>query len=165
MEHQLKYAMTPVAVPKVKTKYRRIVTKLPVPQSLPVFRKLMKYEPISMQGQPPALWDRAEGCQVHDRWGNMWLDWSSCVVVANAGHGRREIVRAVKASAQKPLLATYVFPHEKRAELCEELAKLAPKGLDKVFLLTTGSEAIENTIKLARTFGVASGGPEKQVIV
>ena len=67
MEHQLKYAMTPVVVTKVRTKYRRIVTKLPVPQSLPIFRKLMKYEPISMQGQPPVLWDRAEGCQVDDR--------------------------------------------------------------------------------------------------
>jgi 4-aminobutyrate aminotransferase/diaminobutyrate-pyruvate transaminase/4-aminobutyrate aminotransferase/(S)-3-amino-2-methylpropionate transaminase len=165
MEHQLKYTMTPVAVKPVKTKYRRIVTKLPVPQSLPVFRKLFRYEPISMQGQPPLLWDRARGCQVYDRWGNMWLDWSSCVVLANAGHGRPEIVRAVAKEAAKPLLATYVFAHEKRAALCEALAKLAPKGLDKVFLLTTGSEAIENTLKLARTHGLATGGPDKYVIV
>jgi 4-aminobutyrate aminotransferase / (S)-3-amino-2-methylpropionate transaminase / 5-aminovalerate transaminase len=159
------YSMTPVAVKNVKTKYRRIVTKLPVPESLPIFRRLSKYEPRSMQGQPPILWDRADGCQVYDRWGNMWLDWSSCVVVANAGHGRAEIVRAVRKAADKPLLATYVFAHEKRSELCEVLAKLAPEGLDKVFLLTTGSEAIENVIKLARTFGVATGGPEKHVIV
>jgi 4-aminobutyrate aminotransferase/(S)-3-amino-2-methylpropionate transaminase len=165
MEHQLKYTMTPTSVQTVKTKYRRIVTKLPVPQSLPTFRKLLKYEPISMQGQPPLLWDRAKGCQVYDRWGNMWLDWSSCVVLANAGHGRPEIVRAVKQMASKPLLATYVFAHETRAALCEVLAKLAPKGLDKVFLLTTGSEAIENVIKLARTHGVATGGPDKRVIV
>jgi 4-aminobutyrate aminotransferase / (S)-3-amino-2-methylpropionate transaminase / 5-aminovalerate transaminase len=165
MEHHLKYNMTPIAVKTVKTKYRRIVTKLPVPQSLPTFRKLLKYEPISMQGQPPILWDRAKGCQVYDRWGNMWLDWSSCVVLANAGHGRPEIVRVVKRMAAKPLLATYVFAHETRAALCEALAKLAPKGLDKVFLLTTGSEAIENVIKLARTHGVATGGSEKCVIV
>ncbi len=165
MEHQLKYTMTPVAVKTVKTKYRRIVTKLPVPESLPTFRKLLKYEPISMQGQPPILWDRAKGCQVYDRWGNMWLDWSSCVVLANAGHGRPEIARAVQRMAARPLLATYVFAHEARAALCETLAKLAPKGLDKVFLLTTGSEAIENVVKLARTHGVATGGPDKCVIV
>jgi len=67
--------------------------------------------------------------------------------------------------AAKPLLATYVFAHEARAALCEALAKLAPRGLDKVFLLTTGSEAIENVIKLARTHGVATGGPDKCVIV
>ena len=30
-----------------------------------------------MGGQPPVIWDRAEGLQVYDRWGNMWLDWSS----------------------------------------------------------------------------------------
>jgi len=165
MEHHLKYNMTPIAVPKVKTRYRRIVTKLPVPQSLPIFRKLLKYEPISMQGQPPVVWNRAKGCQVYDRWGNMWLDWSSCVVLANAGHGRPEIARAVKQMAAKPLLATYVFAHEMRAALCEALAKLAPKGLDKVFLLTTGSEAIENVIKLARTHGAATGGSTKYVIV
>jgi 4-aminobutyrate aminotransferase / (S)-3-amino-2-methylpropionate transaminase / 5-aminovalerate transaminase len=163
MDH--KYSMTPVAVPPVKTTYRRIVTKLPVPASLPILRKLQRYEPISMQGQPPVVWDRATGCQVYDRWGNMWLDWSSCVLVANVGHGRPEIVRAIVAAAKKPLLATYVFPHEGRARLCEALAGLAPKGLDKVFLLTTGSEANENAIKLARTHGLKTGGPDKIVLV
>ncbi len=158
------YSMTPVAVRPVKTKYRRIVTKLPVPQSLPIFRQLQRYEPISMQGQPPVLWDRARGWQVYDRWGNMWLDWSSCVLVSNAGHGRPEIARAVAEAARRPLLASYVFAHEKRAKLCEALAKLAPRGLNKVFLLSTGSEANENAIKLARTYGVKKGGPEKCVI-
>ncbi len=163
MDH--KYNMTPVAVPPVKTKYRRIVTKLPVPASLPIFRKLQRFEPVRMQGQPPVIWDRAQGSQVFDRWGNVWLDWSSCVLVSNAGHGRPEIARAVMGAAKKPLLATYVFAHEARAELCEALAKLAPKGLDKVFLLTTGSEANENAIKLARTHGMKTGGPEKVTIV
>ena len=38
-------------------------------------------EPIAMQGQPPVIWDRAEGFQVFDRWGNQWIDWSSGVLV------------------------------------------------------------------------------------
>ncbi len=163
MDH--KYSMKPVAVPPVKTRHRRIVTKLPVPASLPIFRRLQQFEPISMQGQPPVIWDRAQDCYVYDRCGNMWLDWSSCVLVANAGHGRPEIARAVIKGAKQPLLATYVFAHEDRARLCEGLAKLAPKGLDKVFLLTTGSEANENAIKLARTYGQKVGGPEKIVLV
>ena len=165
MEGGPAYSMTPVAVRPVKTRYRRIVTKLPVPESLPIFRRLQRHEPLSMRGQPPVLWERARGCQVYDRWGNMWLDWSSCVLVSNAGHGRPEIARAVAQAARKPLLATYVFAHEARAELCEALAKLAPKGLDRVFLLSTGSEANENAIKLARTYGVRKGGPEKFVII
>lgn len=160
-----KYNLTPVAVPTVETSYRRIVTPLPVPESLPIFERLAKYEPLSMQGQPPVIWDRAEGWQIHDRWGNMWLDWSSSVLVSNAGHGRPEICQALRQIIDQPLLATYVFAHEGRATLCEMLAQTAPEGMDKVFLLSTGAEATENAVKLARTYGVRKGGPRKHVIV
>jgi len=154
-----------VNVAKVKTAYRKIVTALPVPESLPILEKLAKYEPVSMQGQPPIIWDRAEGWQVYDRWGNMWLDWSSCVLVANAGHGRKEIRDALHQIIDKPLLATYVFPHEGRAELCSELVKFAPSGLNKVFLLSTGAEATENAVKLARTYAAKKHGKRKYVMV
>lgn len=160
-----KYNLTPVSVPPVDTPYRRIATQLPVPESLPIFERLAKFEPMSMQGQPPIIWDRAEGCQIHDRWGNMWLDWSSCVLVSNAGHGRPEIRQALREAIDKPLLATYVFAHEARAELCEMLAATAPEGMDKVFLLSTGAEATENAVKLARSYGVRKGGPRKHVLV
>jgi 4-aminobutyrate aminotransferase/diaminobutyrate-pyruvate transaminase/4-aminobutyrate aminotransferase/(S)-3-amino-2-methylpropionate transaminase len=84
--------MTPRAVPVVKTKYRRIVTKIPVPESLPVLKDLRTYEPVSMTGQPLVVWDRAEGFQVYDKWGNMWLDFSCGVLVTSAGHSRPEVV-------------------------------------------------------------------------
>jgi 4-aminobutyrate aminotransferase-like enzyme len=157
--------MVPQAVPPVATRYRRIQTPIPVPESLPIFAELAKYEPMSMQGQPPIMWDRAEGHQVYDRWGNMWLDWSSCVLVANVGHGRQEIRDALRAKLDKPLLGTYVFPHEDRATLCRMLAEVAPAGLDKVFLLSTGSETTENAVKLSRTYGVKVGGKRKHVMV
>jgi len=160
-----KYNMQPQDVDTVQTKYRRIVTKLPVPESLPVFEELARFEPRSMQGQPPVVWDRAAGCQVHDSWGNTWLDWSSCVLVANAGHGRAEVAAALHEAVDRPLLGTYVFAHEARAELCRLLVESSPPGLDKVFLLSTGSEAVENAIKLARTYGVAQGGKRKHAIV
>ena len=160
-----KYNLVPTPVPAVHTRYRRIVTSLPVPESLPALEKLARYEPVSMQGQPPVVWDRAEGCQVFDAWGNVWLDWSSCVLVTNAGHGRAEIRAALQRAIEQPLLATYVFPHAARAELCERLVELAPPALDRVFLLSTGSEAAENAIKLARTYGVRRHGPRKHVIV
>lgn len=160
-----KYSLVPQAVPQVETAYRRIVTKLPVPESLPIFARLSAYEPISMQGQPPVVWDRAEGFQVHDRWGNRWIDWSSCVLVANVGHGRPEIRAAMQRVMDKPLLSTYVFAHEQRAELCELLASTAAPALKKVFLLTTGAESTENAIKLARTYGTRKYGPRKHVVV
>ena len=148
-------------VPQVQTKYRRIVTDIPVPESIPILQKLREFEPVSMSGQPPVLWDRAEGIQVYDRWGNKWLDWSSGVLVTNAGHSHPKIRQAIKDQVEHGLLHNYCFPSEIRAELTEELAGVAPEGLKKVFLLTTGAEACECAIKLARTHGRKVGGDKK----
>ena len=54
---------------------------------------------------------------------------------------------------QHGLTHNYCFPSEIRADLTARLADVAPEGLGKVFLLTTGSEAVECAIKLARTHG------------
>ncbi len=159
------YNRIPVDVEKIDTKYRKIQTKLPVPESLPLIEQCEKYEPRSMQGQPPVIWDRAEGFQIYDKWGNKWLDWSSGVLITNAGHSHHKIMQALQEQLDRKLISTYVFLHEQRAELVKLLAENAPEGLDKVFLLTTGSEATENAIKLARTYGIKKGGKEKNVIV
>jgi len=159
------YSLSPKAVPPVDTKFRRIRTPIPVPESVPILEDLRRYEPRSMTGQPLVLWDRAEGCQVYDRWGNMWLDWSSGVLVTSAGHGRQEMVEAIRAQAAKPLLHNYCFPSELRAKLAKRLVEMTPDGLDKVFILTTGSETTECALKLARTHGRAVGGDRKIGIV
>ena len=130
-----------------------------------IIERLEKFEPISMSGQPPIIWDKAEGFQVYDKWGNMWLDWSSGVLISNVGHSHPAILKALQDEIDSKLLSSYVFYHEKRAELVELLQQDAPEGLDKVFLLSTGSEATENAIKLARTYGVNQGGKEKHIIV
>lgn len=161
-----KYHLEPVNVPPVNTQYRKINTKLPVPESVPVFKSLQRSEPSSMMGQPPLVWDRAEGFQVYDKWGNMWLDWSSGVLITNTGHGRSEIVRAITEVLERPLLATYVFVHEKRAVLTRMLQEISPDPANyQVFLLTTGSEATENCIKLARTYAMEKHGPSKRYMV
>lgn len=112
-----------------------------------------------MQGQPPLVIDHAQGWSVYDAWGNKWLDWSSGVLISNVGNGHPEVVSALKEMVERPLLSTYVFAHERRAELVELLAGLAPSKGYKVFLLTTGSEATENCIKLARTWGLEPARP------
>ncbi|MCX6262711.1 MAG: hypothetical protein NTY95_18065 [Bacteroidia bacterium] len=121
-----KYNLNPVDVPKVSTKYRKIKTKLPVPESLSIFQSLSESEPESMMGQPPIVWDKAEGFQIYDKWGNKWIDWSSGVLITNAGHGRKEIIKALRNLLDRKLLATYVFVHEKRAELTKMLQELSP---------------------------------------
>ena len=60
-----------------------------------MIERLRRHEPLSMSGQPLVVWDRAEGIQVFDRWGNMWLDWSSGVLVTNAGHNHPAISQAI----------------------------------------------------------------------
>lgn len=161
-----KYNLEPVKVPLVKTKYRTIATRLPVPESLPIFQQLSESEPVSMMGQPPVVWDSAEGFIVSDRWGNKWIDWSSGVLITNAGHGRKEIADALKKVIDQKLLATYVFVHEKRAELTRMLQELAPTPSEyQVFLLSTGSEATENCIKLAKTYAIEKHGPNKKYLV
>jgi len=157
--------IVPKIVPKVDTKFRRIQTPIPAPDSIPILESLHRDEPRSMSGQGYVVWDRADGFQVHDAWGNTWIDWSSGVLVANAGHGRPEIVEAICVEAKKALLHNYCFPSEIRARLVERLAKLAPDPLEKVFLLTTGAETTEAAIKLARTHGRAVGGDRKIALV
>lgn len=159
------FSITPRDVPRVETKHRRIVTPLPHPDSLATLERLRRFEPQSMRGQPPLVWERAEDIFVYDKYGNRWLDWSSGVLVTNAGHGAPEIREAIVAQVNSGLLHNYVFPSEERALLVEYLASLAPEPLKKVFLLTTGSEATECAIKLARSHGIKVGGRNKIGIV
>ncbi len=161
-----KYNLAPTVVPKVSTKHREIVTQLPVPESLEIFNVLSESEPVSMMGQPPVIWDKAEGFQVYDKWGNKWLDWSSGVLITNAGHGRKEISDALKKVIDQHLLATYVFVHEKRAVLTKMLQELSPDPSNySVFILSTGSEATENCIKLAKTYAIEKYGPKKKYFI
>src|SRR6266436_5397464 len=148
------FSTTPRSVPRVETKHRRILTPLPHPDSLATLERLRQFEPQSMRGQPPLVWERAEDIFVYDKYGNRWLDWSSGVLVANAGHGSATIKEAIVEQVRSGLLHNYCFPSEERAELIECLASLAPEGLKKVFLLTTGSEATECALKLARARGI-----------
>jgi 4-aminobutyrate aminotransferase-like enzyme len=155
------FNLKPQPVPRVETRHRRIVTPLPHPDSLATLERLRQFEPQSMRGQPPLVWDRAEDIFVYDKYGNRWLDWSSGVLVTNSGHGSAEVRQAIIDQVNSGLLHNYVFPSEERAALVEQLAKLAPEGLEKVFLLTTGSEATECALKLARAWGIKRGGVKK----
>lgn len=160
------YSLEPVEVPHIETRYRSIRTKLPVPESLPIFEALRRSEPQSMSGQPPVVWHKAEDFIVSDRWGNRWIDWSSCVLVANVGHGCPEVKAALQATIEQGLLSTYVFAHEGRAELAGMLRGLTPDPEGwSVFLLSTGSEATENCIKLSKTYALEKYGRRRKYMV
>jgi 4-aminobutyrate aminotransferase / (S)-3-amino-2-methylpropionate transaminase / 5-aminovalerate transaminase len=140
-------------VEPIQTKHRKISGQIPCQDTIEKIQTLRKYEARSMRGQPPVIWDHAEGIYVFDAYGNKWLDFSSGVLITNAGHGRKEIVEAIIKQVSKPLLTTYCFPNQPRIDLVEKLVSFAPKGLDKVFLLSTGAEGTECAQKLMRTYG------------
>lgn len=153
-------------VPQVHTKHRTIVTDIPNQGSLDIIAELRKYEPRSMSGQPLVVWDHAEGFHVCDKFGNQWLDFSSGVLVANSGHSNPAVKQAILDQVEHGLLHNYCFPSEARAKLTKKLSEIAPDPLKKVFLLTTGGEATECAIKLARTWGQkVSGGTKKIKII
>lgn len=161
----LAYPRTPQEVPPVSTEHRRIQSALPHPDTIPLLEKLGLYEARSMQGQPPIIWHKAHRFTVEDPGGNKWIDLSSGVLVANAGHGRFWVKAAMEDEIERNLHHCYCFPHQARADLAEKLIQVTPEYLNKVFLLTTGSEAIECAIKIARRYGTDNGGDKKKRIV
>ncbi len=145
---------TPKDVPQVSTKHRKICTKLPVPESMEIIERSIKYEPWSMNHQLYAVWDKAVDYQVFDPWGNIWIDFSSGIFVTNVGHGNPDLVKALQKMIDKPMLNSYYYFLEERSLLAEQLVKMAPAHIDKVFLLTTGAETTECALKLCRIHGI-----------
>lgn len=148
------FNMIPKEIPKVHTKYRNIQTKLPVPESLEIINRSIKYEPKSMSSQMPSVWDKAIDYQVYDAYGNVWIDFSSSIFINNTGHGNPDIIEAINRIIKKPLLSSYDYFTEVRSLLVEKLVKMTKsEGIEKVFLLSTGSETVETSIKLAVEYG------------
>ena len=144
-------------VPLIKTDYRLIKTKIPAPGTDKILKDLEKYESNSMHGQLPVIWDKAEGFQVFDAAGNKWIDFTSTIFVANAGHGNPRIVKAIKRIIDKPLLHTYTFPSLERRDYIKYLIENTPPQFEKAFLVSAGTEATEAALKLMRLTGVKRG--------
>lgn len=159
------FPLVPQTVEPIVTENRRIKTQIPVPESIPLLEKLRESEPRSMGGQPPIIWNAGEGALLRDPYGNQWIDFSSGVLVTSVGHAHPRIINAICDMARNHLYHAYGFPTSIRAELADKIVSLLPSPLSRVFLLTTGSEACECAIKLAKTRGQKIGGNSKQVIV
>lgn len=161
----LSFKLEPQDVPTVKTENRCIQTQIPVPEAVQIIKDMRQYEPLSMSGQPPVIWDRAVGAHVYDRWGNRWLDFSSGVVVANAGHSNPQVQEATMGIIQHGLMHSYCFPNEARSRLVQKISSLVPIPDNRVFLLTTGSESTECAIKLTRAYAIKHYGEKKIKII
>lgn len=107
------------------------------------------------------------GATVTDASAKTYVDALGGLWYCQVGHGRREIIEAIHAQTQQ--LATWHtfdrFTNERAEELTELLRSLAPMPDARVFLTSSGSEAVESTIKLARFAHHAAGERERTVII
>ncbi|WP_323756484.1 aspartate aminotransferase family protein [Roseivirga sp.] len=94
----------------------------------------------------------AKGAIITDLDGRELIDFAGGIGVANAGHCPEPVVEAIKAQAEKYLHTSFnVVTYEPYIELCEQIAEILPHGdHTKVMLVSTGAEAVENAVKIAR---------------
>jgi 4-aminobutyrate aminotransferase len=100
-------------------------------------------------GHDHVVWGEAHGATVLDVDGRRLIDFTSGVLVANAGHAHPRVARAIAEQAAK-LLNAYDAPHPLRAELAERLVALAGPPIEAVAFLTTGAEAVDACLRIAR---------------
>ncbi|ODT32214.1 MAG: 4-aminobutyrate transaminase [Kaistia sp. SCN 65-12] len=96
--------------------------------------------------------DRAENSEIWDVEGNRYIDFSSGIAVVNTGHRHPKVIAAVKAQLDRFTHTCHqVVPYENYVHLAERLNNLVPGKFEKkTIFVTTGAEAVENAIKIAR---------------
>ena len=115
-----------------------------------IIRDSMVISP-SLTREIPLVVESAQGSNIEDIDGNIYLDFASAVGVANVGHSNPEIVKAITEQAKKVSHVCFSdFYAELPVRLAERLTELLPKSLNHVFYSNSGAEAIESAMKLAR---------------
>ena len=98
--------------------------------------------------------DRAENAEIWDKEGNRYIDFAAGIAVVNTGHRHPRVIEAVKAQLDRFTHTCHqVVPYENYVELAERLNTLLPGDFaKKTIFATTGAEAVENAIKIARHY-------------
>ncbi|MFT3719329.1 aspartate aminotransferase family protein [Pseudorhodoferax sp.] len=104
----------------------------------------------------------ARGMLVHDAQGRAYLDACGGAAVSSLGHGHPEVLAAMHAQIDRLAYAhTSFFTSAAAEELADELVQSAPPGLEHVYLVSGGSEAVEAALKMARQYFVEIGQPQR----
>ena len=112
------------------------------------------------------LVERAEGIYLWDRDGRRYIDGSSGAMVVNIGHGNPRVLAAMERQLRRVTFAYRLhFENEPAEQLAAELARLLPHGLDRVFFVSGGSEAVESCLKLARQHALAIGQAQRYKVI
>ncbi len=112
--------------------------------------RAFKANPRLFAGADGMYYTTTEGKQVLDGMAGLW-----CV---NAGHNQRPIVQAIKAAAEQlDYVSSFQMSHPLAFEFAARIAEIAPAGMDHVFFVNSGSEAVDTALKLARAYYRAKG--------
>lgn len=133
----------------VNRKVTSVQGSIPGPRSKDLFARWERAEAQCTGYQAQVVWDHAKGVAVTDVDGNVYIDWTSGVLVTNLGHCPPELVKAVQEVAAK-LLNNYECLHPWRVDAAEKLVSVLPSHLDKCFFLSTGSEVVEGCLRIMK---------------
>ena len=125
--------------------------QIPGPKSAELLALARTCEPPCAADQVPVVWDHAEGVWVTDVDGNEYVDFTSGVLVTNVGHCHPGHVEAIRQQACR-LMNCYSFATPERIALSKRLLQHFPPNLDRVFALSTGSDATEAALRVARRY-------------
>jgi adenosylmethionine-8-amino-7-oxononanoate aminotransferase len=109
------------------------------------------------KARPPVA-DHGEGAYIIDRDGKRYLDGSGGAAVSCLGHSDADVTEAIKAQADRIAFAhTGFFTSEPAERLADRLIDHAPEGIERVYLVSGGSEAVEAALKLGRQYFLEKG--------
>lgn len=130
----------------------RLVTELPGPRSRELTARRRAAVAAGVSTVLPAWVAGAEGALLTDVDGNALIDLGSGIAVTGVGHAHPRVVEAVREQVSRFTHTCFmVSPYEGYLEVCEALARLTPGDHDKrSVLLSSGAEAVENAVKIAR---------------
>jgi taurine--2-oxoglutarate transaminase len=98
----------------------------------------------------PLLVNDAEGIYFYDSTGKAYIDFSSQLMCSNLGHKNKAVIEAIVKQAEKLPYIVPSFANEASMAAVEALRTVMPKGLDKFFFSTSGTEANEAAVKMVR---------------
>ena len=108
----------------------------------------------------------SQGCYITDHQGKQYLDGSGGAAVSCLGHGDLDVNHAMKAQIDQMAFAhTGFFTSEPAEQLAQLLIQHAPAGLERVYLVSGGSEAVESALKLARQYFLEVGQPKRSRVI
>src|ERR1700733_1163351 len=132
----------------------RLRTPIPGPRSQALMKRRDAAVVRAAYHATPVFVAKAEGAVIEDVDGNRMIDFAGGIGCLNTGHRAPAVVDAVRRQVDRFLHTSFnVLPYESYIAVCEKLNAIAPgKGPKKTLLVSTGAEATENAVKIARAY-------------